>query len=126
MDDFKEAIGRESFQGFKDKLIPYIAAFPTPQLFSADIRSINVLEAPFVGVLKVKPSNGIEECRKAWVELKTAIRGASMSVQFHNATGTGVGCDEDDFVGLIGWKSLEVRSSLTLSCNFRPEDEDDV
>lgn len=86
---------------------PYALAPPNPQLYETDVGPSGVFAATLTEVWQVKLGEE-EKAKQAWKTFITAVEALGA---VKSSSGTSLNQEEKQFVGIIGWDSVEV--SLT-------------
>lgn len=106
-----------NFQAFVMALKPFMAAPATPELYEAEERSISCTSSNITQIIKVKST---KETAHTWKQLEGYItKSATHETSFYHADG--IEKDEGTFLGLIGWKNLEVSLSSSQSIETKAE-----
>jgi hypothetical protein len=101
-----------NYASFGKTFKPFVAAPATPELYEARGRSLSCTSSDFTQIIKVKFSKATEE---AWKRLQDSFGESPMEKpSFHHANG--IEKDEGVFLGLIGWRSWQVRSCDDQGC----------
>jgi hypothetical protein len=92
------------FQGLVQSVKPFVDAPAVPELYEAQPRSTACTSASITQVIKTVSGN---ETEQAWGQLEKAITDSTVDKPaFYHAVG--IEKDQGSFLGLIGWKSLNV------------------
>ena len=101
-----------SYLSFGQTFKPFVAAPATPELYEAGGRSLSCVSSNFTQIIKVKSSKATEE---AWRRLEESLGEFPIErPSFYHANG--IEKDEGVFLGLIGWRSWQVRLCDDMGC----------
>ena len=93
------------FATFATKIKPFVAGPAIPELYEAEERSVSCTSSNITQIIKVTST---QETKDTWKKLQgTITESTTDKPNFYRANG--IEKDEGTFLGLIGWKSLQVR-----------------
>lgn len=99
-----------NFKAFVTTIKPFLAGPATPELYEAEERSASCKSSNITQIIK---ATSTKETEDMWKQLEGAItESATDKPSFYHAKG--IEKDEGTFLGLIGWKNLQVRRTSDM------------
>lgn len=107
---FDSFVASDNFEIFKTVVKPYSAAPPVPQLYNTDFEPNEVFASALTEAWQVKIGDSVgkvAETTDAWKKFVNAVveAGGASGRGIH---GTSLNLEEKRWVGVLGWKSMEV------------------
>jgi hypothetical protein len=107
-ENFHSFLTNEDFRNFGAMIKPLAAAKPQPQLYKTTTSPQAVFGAAVTEVFRVKIPSGAQLAivTAAWERLIAATKASNGIVE--TLSGTSLNLEEELFVGVLGWSSLDV------------------
>ncbi|KUJ16650.1 uncharacterized protein LY89DRAFT_685553 [Mollisia scopiformis] len=102
----------EDFKAFAVHAKSFSAAPPDPQLYKTDLEPTAIFTAPLTEVIRIPMEEGqAGEVQLIWKQYIDAIE-SKENIQINALCGTSLNLEKKHFVGIVGYRGIEMRESI--------------
>ena len=120
---FYDFVASNNFKAFGAKLKPFALSPPALQIYETNTSPLEAFSSPVTAVTRIRVENDqkLEDVRTSWGCLIDALRSKFGNVV--SLSGPSLNLEEKMFLGVIGWKTLEVSPPTQARQNPKAADE---
>lgn len=113
--DFHDFLASEEFGTFKSHVKQFVSAPAKPEAYETDASPLASFSSPVTEVFRTQFEDGVRlaAVKTAWVKLVSEIKGELPGLV--SVSGTSINLENHVFIGIIGWKGIEVRENALAS-----------